>query len=319
MMRKISWKGHASMLGANVMWGLMSPLAKFVIIGGIVSPLIVTNLRIAGAMILFWVASLFQKQEHVSKKDLLHLFCASLLAIVFNQGCFIFGVGLTSPGDASIITTSMPLWAMIFAAFFLKEPITTKKVLGIALGAGGALLLIMGGGGGASNTHTTDNSYILGDLLVLFAQFSYALYLVLYKNFVSKYSLFTIMKWMFTFATICVLPVSARDIFHTEWMKIDIASIEALCFIVVGGTFISYMLVVIGQKELRPTVAGMYNYIQPIVACIVAICWGMDSFNIAKTIAVLLIFGGVYLVTSSKSRKEEEIEDRPIIQDVKGG
>lgn len=74
----------------------------------------------------------------------------------------------------------------------------------------------------------------------------------------------------------------------------------------VGATFISYMLIVVGQKNLRPTVAGMYNYIQPLVACIVAVCWGMDSFNLTKIIAVVLIFGGVYLVTSSRSRKEME-------------
>ena len=64
------------------------------------------------------------------------------------------------------------------------------------------------------------------------------------------------------------------------------------------------MLIVVGQKLLRPTVAGMYNYVQPLVACIVAVLWGMDSFNWIKGVAVVLIFGGVYLVTASRSRKE---------------
>ena len=117
----------------------MSPVSKVILVGGAITPLVITDLRIGGAMILFWITSFFQKPEHVNHKDLVSLFFASLLAIVFNQGCFIFGVSLTSPGDASIITTSMPLWAMILAAFILKEPITGKKVLGITLGAGGAL------------------------------------------------------------------------------------------------------------------------------------------------------------------------------------
>lgn len=135
-MEKFCWKGHASMLGANTMWGLMSPLSKLLMAGGAVTPLVVTDLRIGGAMVLFWIASFFQKPEHVNHKDLITLFFASLFAIVFNQGCFIFGVSLSSPADASIITTSMPLWAMLLAAFILKEPITGKKVLGIACGAG---------------------------------------------------------------------------------------------------------------------------------------------------------------------------------------
>lgn len=304
-MNLMKLKGHGSMLGANVMWGLMSPMAKFVMVGGAVTPLVVTDLRITGAMVLFWIASFFQKPERVTPKDLLKLLGASLLAIVFNQGCFIFGVGMTSPVDASIITTSMPLLAMVLAAIYLKEPITGKKVLGIAVGATGALLLILGSHQ-VSEAKAAGNHYIWGDLLVLLAQFSYALYFVLFKNFVNKYSLITIMKWMFTYAFICALPFSYHDLLHTEWKSLQNTEIGALVFIVVGSTFISYVLIVIGQKNLRPTVAGMYNYVQPLVASIVAVCWGMDTFNFVKIISVALIFGGVYLVTNSRSKAEME-------------
>ena len=304
-MNLMKLKGHSSMLGANVMWGLMSPMAKFVMVGGAVTPLVVTDLRITGAMVLFWIASFFQKPERVAPKDLLKLLGASLLAIVFNQGCFIFGVGMTSPVDASIITTSMPLLAMVLAAIYLKEPITGKKVLGIAVGATGALLLILGSHQ-VSEAKAAGNHYIWGDLLVLLAQFSYALYFVLFKNFVNKYSLITIMKWMFTYAFICALPFSYNDLLHTEWKSLQNTEIGALVFIVVGSTFISYVLIVIGQKNLRPTVAGMYNYVQPLVASIVAVCWGMDTFNFVKIISVALIFGGVYLVTGSRSKAEME-------------
>ena len=89
---KIRWKGHAAMFGANAMWGLMSPVAKLAMTAGTLSPLVVTDLRVFGAMLLFWTASLFRKPEHVPPKDMAKLFGASLLAIVFNQGCFIYGV-----------------------------------------------------------------------------------------------------------------------------------------------------------------------------------------------------------------------------------
>ena len=302
-----SLKGHLSMLGANCMWGLMSPISKFVMMAGVVSPLVVTDMRITGAMILFWVASFFQKPEHVGHKDLARLFGAALLGIVLNQGCFIFGVSLSSPGDASIITTSMPLWAMLLAAFILKEPITGKKVLGIAAGACGALMLIMGSGSHVKNMASAGGDYaIWGDLLVLSAQFCYALYIVVYKDFVNKYSLITIMKWMFTYAFICIIPFSAGDLMQTAWSQLSWTEIMGLTYIVVCATFLSYMFIVVGQKILRPTVAGMYNYVQPLVACIVAVIWGMDTFNWIKAVAIVLIFSGVYLVTASRSRQEVE-------------
>ena len=252
--------------------------------------------------------SLFTKPEHVESKDLAKLFGASLLAIIFNQGCFITGLGMTSPTNASIITTSMPLWAMVLAAFFLKEPITGKKIMGIAAGATGAVLLILGGSSAAGAV----SSSIWGDLIVMTAQLSYALYIVLFKDFVSRYSIFTVMKWMFTFAFICMVPFSTRQLSETRWDAVTSMEWGALSLVVVGATFVSYILVVIGQKRLRPTVAGMYNYIQPLVACIVAILWGMDTFGITKAFAILLIFAGVFLVTMSKSRKDMEAEENTI-------
>ena len=302
-MNKSALLGHGSMFVANITWGLMSPFAKIVLAGSIITPVVLSDLRIFGAMLLFWIVSFFRKAEHVSSRDMMKLFAASLLAIVLNQNSFILGVGMTSPADASIITTSMPLWAMLLAAIFLKEPVTDKKVLGIAFGAGGALLLVLGSGNGAEAAHKGD-SPVLGDLLVLSAQMSYALYIVLFKNFVQKYSLITIMKWMFTYAFVCTLPFSYSALAATSWGSLGMEEVGYILFIVVFATFLSYMLIVVGQKRLRPTVAGMYNYVQPVVACAVTIFLGLDSFNLTKGIAVVLIFSGVWLVTVSKSRKD---------------
>lgn len=84
--------------------------------------------------------------------------------------------------------------------------------------------------------------------------------------------------------------------------------------VVLGGTFFAYLLVPIGQRLLRPTVATMYNYVQPIVASCIAIIVRLDSFGIMKSFAIALVFLGVYIVTQSKSKaqieayKKEEIE-----------
>ena len=300
-MNRSKLAGHAAMFGANAMWGLMSPVAKFAMTSAAVSPFAITQLRVFGAAALFWGASFFQKREHVSGRDMFRLFCASMFAILLNQGCFIFGVGLASPVDASIITTSMPLIALALSAIFLKEAVSGKKVLGIAFGALGAMMLVAGSGSADANGNVGDGC-IWGDVLVLFAQFSYAIYIVRYKDLVGKYSPITVMKWMFTFSFLFTAPFSYGQIASADWnIGADVAL--SLAFIVVGGTFASYILLAMGQKRLRPTIAGMYNYIQPLVASIVAVCWGMDSFGISKAIAAALIFSGVYMVSTGASRK----------------
>ena len=297
-MTKNQFRAHAAMFGANVLWGGMAPMVKIVMASGLVTSLMLTNFRIVGAAILFWLTSLFTPKEHVPASDLLRLAGAAMLGIVFNQGCYVFGVGLTSPGEASVITTTMPMWVMLLAALLLHEPITFKKAGGIVLGATGALILVFSSTASSSLSATNP---ALGDVLVLTAQLSYALYLTFYRNFIRKYSVVTLMKWMFLFAALTIVPVSLSQWASTDWNTFTIAEIGGISYIVVGATFMSYICVMIGQKSLRPTLVGMYNYVQPIVACAIGVMLGLDAFTAIKILAVVLIFAGVYLVNISKA------------------
>lgn len=296
-MRDFNIKGHIAMAGANTMWGLMAPVAKMVMAAGLVSPLLMTNFRILGAALLFWTASLFVPNEKVPMRDLLLLAGAAMLGILFNQGCYVFGVGYTSPGEASIITTTMPLWVMVLAAVILGEPITLRKVGGIVLGASGALMLVLG----SSAPSVRGDNPMLGDVLVLTAQVSYALYLTFYRNFIKKYSVVTLMKWMFTFAAAVIFPLSVNEWAGASWGEFTMREIAGVGYVVFFATFVAYICIMIGQKCLRPTLVGMYNYVQPIVASCVGVWLGLDTFTPLKMVAVVLIFSGVFLVTISKA------------------
>ncbi len=66
-------------------------------------------------------------------------------------------------------------------------------------------------------------------------------------------------------------------------------------------------MVPIGQKNLRPTVASMYNNVQPIVATIAASIIGVDVFGPLKGLAIALVFTGVFIVTRSKAAEEVKL------------
>lgn len=298
-MDKSKVKGHLAMLAANVMWGLMSPVTKIVFAAGVVAPAVMVDFRVAGAALLFWITSFFLPKEHVSVKDIIRLFGAGMLGVLFNQGCFIFGVSLTSPGEASLVTTTMPMWVMLLAWLILREPITLKQAGGIAAGAAGAIILIAGNGVQAAGSNPA-----LGDVIVLCAQLSYALYLTLYRNFIHKYSLVTLMKWMFLSATVMALPGSIHWLASTDWQAISGIEWAGMAYVVVCATFLAYICIMTGQKSLRPTLVGMYNYVQPVVATITGVCLGLDRFTPMKGLAIVLIFSGVWLVTVSKSKNQ---------------
>lgn len=291
--------GHLFALTANIMWGLMAPIGKSALQE--FSALSVTTFRMVGAAAAFWILSMFWKQEYVNHRDMLKIFFASLFALVFNQGVFIFGLSMTSPIDASIVTTTLPIVTMIVAAIYLKEPVTNKKVLGIFVGAMGALFLII-----SSQAGSNGNGSLIGDLLCLVAQISFSIYLTVFKGLSQQYSVVTINKWMFVYASICYIPFSYSDISTIQWATISTTAIVQVLYVVLGGSFLAYLCIMTAQKLLRPTVVSMYNYMQPIVATIAAIIMGIGSFGWQKGVAIALVFLGVYIVTKSKSKADFE-------------
>ena len=292
------------MLGVGVIFGLLSPVSKALLDSGLISPAGLMMTRTAGAAAAFWTASLFVRREPVAWRDRLSLFFAALLGIVLNQGSFILGVSMTSPIDASVVTTTAPIFAMIIAALYLREPITGMKIAGVAIGAVGALMLILSSPAAASS----GSGSIGGDLLCMFAQLSYATYFVVFKGLIGRYGPVTLMKWMFLFATLCWLPFGAEDFVSTRWQAFGWRNFAEVGFIVLGATFLTYLLLPVGQKNLRPTVGCMYNYLQPLVASLVAVLAGMDRFTTIKAAAVVLVFAGVYVVTRSKSKAQMDAE-----------
>ncbi len=296
--------GHLCMFAACAAWGLMSPLGKDAMSHG-VSGLALVSFRVVGAVVCFWATSVFSRhQEEVPPRDLLMFFFAGMLAIVFNQCCFTIGLSMTSPVNANIVTTTLPIVTMILAALFLKEPVTNKKVLGIFCGAVGALLLILGNG------HTTQEGEgnLSGDLLCLTAQCSFAVYLTVFKKLIQKYTVVTCMKWMFTYASIVILPFTYKELAMLPWNGIPAATWLETAFVVFAATYLAYILMMTGQKMLRPTIVSMYNYVQPIVACIVSVATGLGVFGWSQGLAVILVFAGVWLVTHSKSRADLKAE-----------
>ena len=293
--------GHLALLLANLIFGLNNPISR-TLIPDIIDSFTITFFRISGAAVLFWVASLFVKKEKIPPKDILKLFFASLFAIVINQFFFLKGLSLSSPIDASLVITLLPIFTMLLAAVIIKEPITWLKVIGVLVGASGALILILN----SSSNGSSGN--FRGNLIILVSTLSFAFYLAMFKEVVSKYSPISVMKWMFLFATLVSLPFCYKPLTETDFSTFDVTVYLRISYVVILATFVAYIFLPIGQKTLRPTTLSMYNYVQPIVASLVTVAIGMDHFSYVNVVSAILVFSGVYVVTQSKSKAQLEEE-----------
>jgi len=285
---------HLSLLGANIIYGLNYSIAKAVMPDHI-KPFALVSLRSISAAILFWITSLFIPKEPVNRKDLLYMFGCSFFGVVINQTLFLVGLDMTTPINSSIILSTNPIFAFVFAALILRERITFLKGTGLAIGLSGVLLLILQNG-----TPDLASITFLGDVYTLVNTISWAFYTVIIKRMLEKYHPVTVMKWTFLFGMLTNIPVGYHQWITTDWSSIPLIAWLQIGFVIVGATYLGYLLIAFGLRQLSPTIVSTYTYIQPIIAAYLATLMGQDHIDLVMIISALLIFAGVFVVSFQK-------------------
>ena len=282
---------------ASAIYGVNHTLAKG-LMPDIIGPFGFIILRVIGAAILFWIASIFFPKEKIDRKDWLRILACVLCGMVLNMNMFFKGLELSTPINSSVVITLTPVLLLVLSAIFLKEKITWMKSIGIALGLTGALLLILFG----LKTQLNAPNIPLGNILFIFNATSYAFYLIIVKPLVAKYSSITLMKFFFLFAIFMNLPVGGAEFMEVAWGSLTLSHIWKLAFVVIGTTFLTYLLNIYALKQLSPSTIGAFIYLQPVLAAFFAILLGADRLSPLLVGAAALIFLGVFLSTRTAKR-----------------
>jgi len=291
---RIKTWAHLSLLAANIIYGLNYSIAKAVMPDHI-KPFALVSFRSISAAALFWITSLFVPKEQVNRKDLLFLFGCSFFGVVINQTLFLVGLDMTTPINSSIILSTNPIFAFVFAALILKERITFLKGTGLAIGLSGVLLLILQNG-----TPDLSSSTFLGDIYTLVNTISWAFYTVIIKRMLEKYHPVTVMKWTFLFGMLINIPTGYNQWSTMNWSSIPLTAWLEIGFVLVFATYLGYLLISFGLRRLSPTIVSTYTYIQPIIAAYLASLMGQDHIDLVMIISALLIFAGVFVVSFQK-------------------
>ena len=299
-MNKRTILGHLACFVAYAIFGFNIIVCKDLTSGQLISPLAIFSLRSIGAGTLFWLISLFAPKEKIERKDYVKIFAASILGFFVCQISFLIGLPHITPMDCSVLSAISPIYTMIIAAIVLKEPLTLQKVAGVIISFLGIIYLIVSRTAAAGVAETT----LFGIIMIIFNSLSFSLYLGIFKPLIGKYSVITFMKWIFLFAFVISIPFSAKEIITLNWSTIPTIQLAELAYLIFCATFITYFLIPLGQKRIRPTLVSMYSYVQPIIAIVISICIGMEMLTWQKLLAAIMVFGGVVVVSYSKSRVE---------------
>ena len=285
-------KAHLSLFAANLIYGANYTIAKEVM-PDYIMPFGFILLRVIGATLLFWTLHMFYKREKILIKDYWMLGICGLFGVAINQLLFFKGLDMSTPINAAIIMTANPVMVLIFAAIIIREAITIRKSAGICLGLSGAALVILQNADLSISSETQ-----MGDLFVFINATSYALYLVLVKPLMEKYHPVTIVKWVFLFGLMYVFPFGYEELSQVKWAAMPPMIVFCVLFVVIGTTFFAYLLNIVALKELSPSIVSYYIYLQPILASVFALTLGKDEIDLIKLIGSVLIFSGIFLIST---------------------
>lgn len=295
------FKAHLALAAVALIYGANYLIAKTVMPNPI-GPNSFILLRVLGACICFWFIAA-RKIQIPKKEDLGRFILCGLTGVAINQLLFFNGLSLTSPINSSIIMTSNPIMVMLISALIYKQAITTKKAVGLALGAIGAISLLL--------LSTGDHSKLsnpLGDLCILINSMSYAFYLVLVKPLMKKYSPLTVVTWVFSVGLIAVSPFGGLGITDIAWSSLDVYQWLAVGYVILFVTFLTYLLNILALQHTTATTASAYIYFQPLLAIFFSYLFtqltGTDyvsDFTLMKMACGVCIIVGVYMVSERQT------------------
>lgn len=256
-------------------------------------------LRVLGATILFWIASIFVVKEKIERQDFFRIFLAAIFGAALNMLTFFKGLSLTTPINASVMMLTTPILVLLLSTIILKEKVTFLKIFGIFVGLTGAFVLIVYG-----ESIGSSKDVFLGNFLVFVNATAYSLYLIIVKRLTDKYHPLTFVRWLYLFGLIIVLPFGFSELQEIQWQEMPINIYYKVGFIIVFTTFLTYLFNLFALTKLKPTTLSVFIYLQPVLASMYALFTNSDSLNMVQILATLLIFGGVYLVTKSNTPKQ---------------
>lgn len=293
-------KAHLALLGVNIFYGAGFTVAKF-LMPRLIQPLGFILIRVSIACALFWFSYLMGKRyrKHIRKKDWPVLILGGLFGVAANQMLFFLGLNNTMPIHASLIMMSTPIIITILSLFILRERLRWDKALGLLLGIGGASLLMSAG----KEVTALGKNTAWGDFLVFLNAASYAIYLVIIKRVMMRYRPVIVIRWVFLFGLMFVLPFGWNDFTMIQWSLFKWGDWAALAFVVLFITFLAYLWNVFAVKHLSPSIAGAYIYLQPFFAGVISVIFTAEIVTAAKILATLLIFTGVYFVNFGFRKK----------------
>ena len=270
------------------------------------SPLMTTLLRFLVALLFLTGLVLRYKWSSlkVKRNDLIRLLLLGLFGIVGYHYFFFLSLRHTDVANTAIINALNPIVTGVLAVALGSERLSNRNYIGVSAAFLGVTILITKG----SITQAIRPDLNLGDLFMLLAVLNWAIYSLLVKQLVSKYSGFTLTFYATLFGVILLLFLIGREDPIAQVQSISRTSIYAVIYMGVFASGLGYLVYNLSIREIGPTRTASYVYsFVPIAAALLALLFFDQLVTTVMLASIALILFGLRLVLRQKPSQKERI------------
>ncbi len=281
-------KAIIALIIANTIWGAASPIFKWSLEN--ISPFTLAFLRFSLASILIFPFT--WHNLHIEKKDILSIIGIGFFGVGINIPFFFYGLKLAPSINAPMIASSGPIFLIICSIIFLKEKPKSKVVLGTLVSLLGVIVIILR----PFLEEGINGTAILGNIFFLIATFGGVIHAVISKSILNKYSAGSITFWSFIVGTIIFLPFFISESSAPGFlMKLDTRGIIGILFGVIFSSTLAYFLYEWGIQKVAANEVGVFTYIDPIIALVIAIPLLGEKITPVFLLGSLFVFSGIFI------------------------
>lgn len=272
---------------ANFIWGAAAPVFKWSLQN--VEPFTLAFLRFAIASLI--LLPFIFNNVLIKKQDIPKMFLIGFSGVTINIAFFFLAIQITSSINAPIIASSAPLFLMFFGFAILKEKPKLKKILGGILGFLGVLFIVL-----MPAIEKGLDASLLGNLFLIVAMFGSVWQTILVREFAQKYSSLVLVFWSFIVGTFTFYPLMMMEVVQRGFLTgLDMQGIIGIVYGAVLCSAVAYCLYYFAIKQLPVFEVGMFTYMDPIIAIIIAIPLLNESPTTTYMIGSALVFFGILI------------------------
>jgi drug/metabolite transporter (DMT)-like permease len=296
---------HLALLAVQLIFGSW-PIAAKIALRALPSTGLVA-FRVGGATIAFlFLQRALGRVVIKDKRDYARIFLYSLLGVILNQLLFVKGLSMTTVIDATLLGTTIPIFALIISVVLGYDNFSLLKTTGVLLAAFGVIYLV----NPARATFSGDATF--GNFLIVLNSLCYGAYIAISKDMFKRYGALTVITWVFIFGSFLTIPLGALTTSREAVLSAGMSVWLAVLYIILVPTVGAYYLNAWALARVAPSTVAVYIYLQPLIAFMLAPWILHESWNSRTWVAAGLIFMGVALVTwRARGDAVEQVSERP--------